>query len=204
MLSPVDEAHRRSFEAALLAVAPNDRDAWLDRSFGIETLPDDGPELPSGCVPYLPCDVDTLLRMVRLADVRATDTFVDVGCGLGRAVALTHLLTGAAAIGIEVQPALVHAARALAARVNAARVSVVEGDASELAGRTVTGSVFFLYCPFSGARLARVLAALEELARTRELRVCCVDLPLPPCPWLTPLPSDDSDRLTIYRSAPVP
>ena len=63
----------------------------------------------------------------------------------------------------------------------------------------VIGSVFFLYCPFSGARLAEVLAALELLARTRPIRVCCVDLPLPPCAWLTPAAPPDGD-LVIYRS----
>jgi len=45
-----------------------------------------------------------------------------------------------------------------------------------------TCSVFFLYRPFGGERLARVLGDLEHIARTRELRVCCIDLPLPRAP----------------------
>ena len=48
-------------------------------------------------------------------------------------------------------------------------------------------------------RLARVLEALEPIARTRELRVCCIDLPLPPCSWLTLDPPLAGD-LAIYRS----
>ena len=43
--------------------------------------------------------------------MQASDVFVDVGSGLGRAAALVHLMTGARAIGLEVQPALVAAAR---------------------------------------------------------------------------------------------
>ena len=61
------------------------------------------------------------------------------------------------------------------------------------------GSVFFLYCPFAGERLARVLGNLEDIARTRELRVCCIDLPLPPCSWLTLDPPLAGD-LAVYRS----
>jgi len=59
--------------------------------------------------------------------------------------------------------------------------------------------VFFLYCPFSGARLERVLDDLESIARTREIRVCCVDLPLPPRAWLA-LAAPPSGDLAVYRS----
>lgn len=131
--------------------------------------------------------------------MRAGDLFVDVGSGLGRAAALVHLLTGAAAVGIEVQPALVAGARALAARLNLAGVSFVEGDAAEAVAPLQAGSVFFLYCPFSGERLVKLLANLEMVARTRAIRVCCVDLPLPPCPWLEAAPPPSLD-LAIHRS----
>jgi len=195
-----DEAPPAAFRAALERVPPRERDAWLDRVFELDALPDDGPDLPSGGVPYLPSSVEVLLRVVDDASVRDGDVFVDLGAGLGRAATLVHLVTGAAAIGLEIQPALVHAARALATRLNLPRLSFVEADAASLAGPSVTGSVFFLYCPFSGERLRRVLADLERVARARPIRVCCVDLPLPPCPWLT-LASPPSGALTIYRSA---
>jgi SAM-dependent methyltransferase len=188
-----------TFRAALLSVPPTQRDAWLDLVFGLGELPEDGPELPRDCVPYLPCSVDVLLRMVEQTPVRASDVFVDIGSGLGRAAALVHLLTGAAAIGLEIQPRLVHAARDLAARLFVSRTSCVEGDATKLAGLITIGSVFFLYCPFSGDRLTKVLAELELIARTRTIRVCCVDLPLPPCSWLTLQPQLSGD-LAIYRS----
>jgi hypothetical protein len=134
--------------------------------------------------------------------VGPADVFVDVGSGVGRAATLVHLLTGAGAIGLEIQTALVHAARDLARRLPVSRVSTVQGDAAELVGYITIGSVFFLYCPFSGDRLARVLAGLESVARTRTIRVCCVDLPLPPCPWLRP-ESPPSRDLAIYRSTVV-
>lgn len=110
-----------------------------------------------------------------------------------------HLLTGAPVIGIEVQRALVLAARELASRFLLSRAPCIEGDAAELTRLMTIGSVFFLYCPFSGERLERVLDDLEPIARTRTIRVCCVDLPLPPRSWLTP-ESDLCGDLVIYRS----
>jgi len=140
-----------------------------------------------------------LLRMVDAADVRSSDVFVDVGSGPARAVAFVHLLTGATAIGLEIQPALVRAGRDLSSRLRLADVSVIEGDAAILAGRMTTGSVFFLYCPFSGARLGRVIDDLEPIARTRPLRLCCLNLPLPPRAWLIPEPNESGD-LVVYST----
>ena len=99
----------------------------------------------------------------------------------------------------EVLQKLVHAARDLATRLLLSRISSVEGDAASLARSMTIGSVFFLYCPFSGDRLANVLTGLEPIARTRMIRVCCVDLPLPPCSWLALEPQLSRD-LAIYRS----
>jgi SAM-dependent methyltransferase len=217
--APVNDPHRASAEriraglasgelppaalrAALAGVPPAGRDAWIDRVFGLEAIADDdGRGLPRGCVPYLPCAVDTLLRMIDHAEIGASDVFVDIGSGVGRAAVLVHLLTGASAIGLEIQPALAAASRDLAARLGVSRFRAIEGDAARLAGRALDGTVFFLYCPFSGERLEQVLAGLAPIARARPIRVCCVDLPLPPRPWLA-LASSPSGDLDVYRSAP--
>jgi SAM-dependent methyltransferase len=188
-----------TFRAALLDVPLTERDIWLDLVLGLDELHEDGPALPPDGVPYLPSSVDVLLRMVDASDLRSSDVFVDVGSGPARAVAFVHLLTGAAAIGLEIQPALVRAGRDLTSRLRLAGVSVIEGDAATLAGRMTTGSVFFLYCPFSGARLARVLDDLEPIARTRPLRLCCLNLPLPPRAWLIREPNGSED-LVVYST----
>jgi SAM-dependent methyltransferase len=194
MLMPVDPTQ---FRAALASVSPANRDAWVDRVLEVEIPSDES--LPHGCVPYLPAPIDALIQIAEHADVQASDVFVDVGSGVGRATVVMHLLTGATAIGLEIQPSLVDASRELAKRVGAEGVSVVEGDAALTTGLMLIGSVFFLYCPFSGDRLTKVLADLESIARTRPIRVCCLDLPLPACPWLA-LTSQPSAGLTIYRS----
>jgi SAM-dependent methyltransferase len=195
-----NRAEPQLFRAALLRVPPTERDAWVDSVFGLGELPEDGPDLPPGCVPYLPCPVDTLLRVVERAPVRSSDVFVDVGSGLGRAAALVHLLTGASVVGLEIQAELLLAARDLMRRLQISRVSCIGGDAATLTSAVDVGSVFFLYCPFSGDRLAKVLAALEMVARTRMIRVCAVDLPLPACPWLTLAEAEPPGALAIYES----
>jgi hypothetical protein len=216
MLRAVEETHQGSaewlsarvsnaalapeaFRTALMAVPAAERDCWLDLVLGLDSIPVDGPELPRGGVPYLPCPVDTLLRMVELAEVRPSDVFVDIGSGVGRTAALVGLLTGATTIGIEVQPALVVASRELEVRVRGLRLSVIEGDAAKLTDHLALGSLFFLYCPFSGERLEKILSELELIARTRQIRVCCVDLPVAPRTWLTRVP-DASGGLAVYRS----
>lgn len=180
---------RDRFRDALLAIAPAARDAWLDDTLGTNDLPADD-VLPRGCVPYLPCPVDATLRAIEHAAITADDIVVDIGAGIGRAAALLHLATGATVVGLEIQPRLVTAARALATRL-AAPLSFLEGDAADGVPR---GDVYFLYCPFSGDRLLGLLAQLETM---RPVRICCVDLPLPARPWLERVHADRD--LAVYR-----
>lgn len=172
------------FRAELAGVPAVERDAWFDWVLSLDVIPEDGPSLPRSCTPYLPCSVEALLGVVEHARVDALDVFVDLGSGLGRAAAFVQLCTGASVIGVEIQPELVRASRELARRVALRPFSVIEGDAPSLAGRVTNGTIFFLYCPFSGERLEQTLDGLEPIARTRQIRVCCVDVPLPPRPWL--------------------
>ena len=188
-----------AFRAALLDVPVRDRDAWVDLVLGLDDLPADGPALPAGGVPYLPCSVEVLLQLIDDVPIRSSDVFVDVGAGPGRAIALVHLLTGARAIGVEIQPQFVDAANVLTARLGLSRVRCIEGDAATVAASMVVGSVFFFYCPFSGARLEKVLDDLEPIARTRQICIGCVQLPLPPRSWLTRDPGRTGE-LEIYRS----
>lgn len=185
--------------AALQRVPAQDRDAWLDLVIGHGGLPDDDSSLPAGCVPYLPCSVGTVLEAVEQADVRASDVFVDIGSGVGRVLTLVHLLTGATCLGVEIQPALVVAANLTAQQLNLSGTRCVEGDAAALLQPIASGTVFLLYCPFSGPRLQAFLGQLEPIAHARSIRVCCVDMPPLETPWLAPLPSR-STALDVYQS----
>lgn len=208
LLEPAESMHRllrtnvrpspAGFRAALTSVPFLERDAWVDAMLELGAIPDDGPDLPPGGVAYLPCSVDALLEAVDVAGITAADLVVDVGAGVGRAAALLHLLTGARVIGVEAQRALVEAARTLSSVLPA--VSVVHGDAADLEALVPGGTVYFFYCPFSGARLERLLDDLERAARTRPLRLVCVDLPLPTRDWLTQVPGG-SGAVTVFTSA---
>lgn len=186
------------FRAELERVIAAERDAWLDQVLELDAIPEDGAALPVGCVPYLPCSVAALLRVIDDARVGASDVFVDVGSGVGRAAALVHLCTGARVLGLEIQPELVRAARQLAERLSLP-VTFVEGDAANLTRLVSGGTIFFLYCPFSGARLENLLIELGVTARTRHLRVCAVDLPLPASPWLK-LVSRSPEGVAVHES----
>lgn len=187
------------FRMAIDKVPAIERDAWVDAVFGLEEVLEDGPELPKGCVPYLPCAVDVLLRIAYQLPVRPKDVFVDIGSGMGRAAVLMHLLTGASAMGIEVQSGHVKAAQELTRRLRLSDVMFVQGDAVGRIQEFAEGTVFFLYCPFSGERVERFLANLESLARKRAIAVCSVDLPLPECSWLERVGAEFGD-LRMYRS----
>lgn len=179
---------------ALIAVPPAERDAWVDKLLGIAPPPPDA-ALPVGAVPYLPCGVDEILAMLRDVPIGGEDLFVDLGAGLGRVAMLVHLLTGARTRGIEIQPHLVEEARA--------RSRALEIDVAFELGNVVDcdldASLFFLYAPFNGALLARVLDKLRQLSQRRSFVVCTVDLELD-VDWLVPRPSSHR-AVALYDTA---
>jgi len=180
----------------LSSVPPRDRDAFVDELLGMEAPPPDVPDLPRGCVPYLPSGVEEILATVLEVPVRRDDVFVDLGSGLGRVMILVHLLTGARAVGVEIQEPLVRGARALCAELALAGVSFVHADAVHA---ELDGSIFHLHAPFNGEMLATVLRRLEDVARRRPIVVCAVWLELHGVPWLKPRRAS-SGALTVYDS----
>jgi len=181
----------------LLSVPPADRDVWLDELLGLEEAPPDLPDLPRGSVPYLPSGVEEILAMVREVPVEPDDELVDLGAGLGRVVILAHLISGARARGVEIQEPLVRIASARCAALALPAVSFVHADAADAADADLDGSIFYLYAPFNGETLARVLRRLEAIARRRPIVVCAVGLELPDVPWLSPR-TTSCVSLTLY------
>jgi hypothetical protein len=173
-----------------------DRDAWVDELLGIEPPPPDIPDLPRGAVPYLPCGVDEIVATVHELPVRPDDELVDLGSGLGRVAMLAHLLSGARTSGVEIQAPLVDRARARCAALGLTAVSFVHGDAAEAA---LDGSVFFLYAPFNGDLLARVMRRVEDVARRWPIALAAVGLELGDVPWLVAR-ATASTALTLYES----
>jgi SAM-dependent methyltransferase len=171
-----------------------DRDAWVDALLGFDDIPPDVP-LPHGAVPYLPCGVEEVLTMIDDVPLRVGDAFVDLGSGVGRVVALAYLVGGARAHGIEIQEPLVRAARERCHALGLDDITFEHADASAV---ELDGSIFFLYAPFNGALLSRVLERVAAVAARRTVIVCAVGLELP-VPWLRARASSTSS-LVIYDS----
>lgn len=110
-----------------------------------------------------------IFELVEQAQFTEEDVFYDVGSGLGQVPILVNLLSGAAAKGIEFEPAYSDYARLSAADLNLSRVTFIQADA-----RTADysdGTIFFMYTPFEGSMLQEVLAKLRGEAHRRRIRL---------------------------------
>lgn len=182
-------------------------DAFVDALLVARPVPAPTRELEPGMVPYQRTPARVVREMADRGGLAPGDLFFDLGSGLGQVPILVSLLTGAAARGVEREPAYCAFARATAAELALPRVEFVLADAREadLSG----GTVFFLYSPFEGAILAEVLERLRRLARDRPIRLFTYG----PCTapvaregWLVRLGpgGDHPHRLAAFRGPRAP
>lgn len=150
---------------------------------------------------YQPTPVRHILDMIQLSGLGQEDVLVDVGSGLGHVPMLASILSGARAIGIEVDPVYVRCARECAAGLGLELVTFAEADARD--ADLSAGTVFHLYTPFTGGMLRAVLERLRDEGERRAIRVCT----LGPCaevvaeePWLQAATAVDGDRVSCFRS----
>jgi histone methylation protein DOT1 len=138
---------------------------------GTDRLLDDDPAQPlPEMVPYQPTPALIILEIVKQTNLSPHDVFVDVGSGLGVVPTLVSLLSGAAAIGIEVQPSYCRHADECVRRLNLSDVRFICQDARQ-ADMSV-GTVFYMYTPFKGAMLQQVLERLHAEGLRRRIRLC--------------------------------
>jgi hypothetical protein len=189
---------RRNELLQWLAELPREvRDQAVEQYLGIAgPMPDHAPPGPD-LIGYHASSVAAVVQALVLAAVQPEDVLIDLGAGLGKVALLAHLLTGAHARGIELQPTLVEGARASATRFGA-DVMFSQGDVRR--ADLDAGTVFYLYAPFTGPVLAEVLARLFSVASKHAIVVCALGVDLHrTAPWLAPRPSD-SFWLTVYDS----
>jgi SAM-dependent methyltransferase len=98
-------------------------------------------------------------------------TFVDLGCGKGRALLLASQAGFREVVGVELNPALATTARANAELWTAAgkagsTIRVMQGDAVELTW-PAPPCVAFLFNPFGATLMARVVARMAAAFRDR-------------------------------------
>jgi SAM-dependent methyltransferase len=173
---------REAFVAMLEAEAPDVRDHLIEEILGIAYPPLDERKRPPDATLDNPSGLSEILFALRQARLGPDDTFVDLGAGPGKVVLLVALLSGARALGIELNGRLVARAEAASAALGLEKAGFVEGDI-----RSATlpeADVYYMFIPFLGS--AEVVARLAPLAARRKVRLFCQTLDLKVLPWLRP------------------
>jgi SAM-dependent methyltransferase len=165
-------------------------DDALDAHLG--TAPSDAPG--EHLIGYHATGNEPIGRLLAEVPLTERDVFIDLGSGLGKVCIAVALATRARVRGIELQPALVERARAAAASLGA-EVEFVEGDVRDV--DLSDGTVFYLYVPFTGPALARVLERLRAIEH--PIVVCALGVDLERATFLRRRPLDDF-WLAIYDS----
>jgi len=176
------------------------RDELLD---GVLQLPPPGTAittLPPDMVAYQPTPARHILALLARTQLTMDDVLLDFGSGLGHVPLLTAICTGAAAIGIEREPAYVDCARAGAHALQLSNVQFHCQDAR--AADLAPATLLYLYTPFVGAVLRDMLEILRRHCAGRSIRIAA----LGPCvaalaaqDWLLAEGTPAPDRITLFR-----
>jgi Histone methylation protein DOT1 len=150
---------------------------------------------------YQPTPARHIFDLIGLAELTESDVLVDLGSGLGHVPLLVSICTPGRSVGIESEAAYFERAQQCAQRLNLDRVTFIQDDA-RVADLT-TGTVFYLYTPFTGSILSAVLNRLQREAATRRIRICSYG-PCTPAiadePWLEPATTPKANRIALFRS----
>jgi protein-L-isoaspartate O-methyltransferase len=177
-----------------------ERDHLVEEVLGIAYPPLEEPEPVPELIAYAPSGYDEIVHALDVTGLQPGDRFLDIGSGLGKAVMLAALLTGAISSGVERDPNLHALAQSAARSLNLDNARFEQADALEMVMADV--DVVFMYLPFTGTTLARVLRRLLEAGRARPARagsrfLCSSALDLARYSELTPVGSPQS-WLQVY------
>jgi predicted RNA methylase len=148
------EALRVRFEE----VPMPERDHYVEEVLGIAYPPLEEPALGRELIPYVPSGYEEIIHAFDVTKLGEGARFLDVGSGAGKVALLAALLTGATAIGVECNSALVDLAELAAAELGVS-ARFCRGDARAVALDEV--DVVFMYLPFTGQALRDVMARLS-------------------------------------------
>lgn len=152
-------------------------DAFWDHRLGVATFgyhpsrgAKDDPRLQ---VHYTPTPYGHFFGILRHVGLGPDDTVVDLGCGLGRTVFAAAWAGARRAVGVEIEPTLVAAARRnhAASRLAGRDIEFVDAPAERYAHDDTT--VLFMFHPFGRDTMVDVRTRLEDALarRPRRLRV---------------------------------
>jgi hypothetical protein len=150
---------------------------------------------------YQPTPARHILDLISTCTFSSNDVLVDLGSGLGHVPLLVCMRAKIRTIGVEVQPEYAASAQETANHLNLSRIQFLAEDA-----RTAdlsSGTVFYMFTPFTGSILTDVVDRLYRQSRTKQIRICS----LGPCTrilraqtWLTPNKPPDTESIAIFRS----
>ena len=150
---------------------------------------------------YQPTPARHILDLVASCSFSNDDILVDLGSGLGHVPLLVSALTGIRTLGVEIKPDCAASAQEAAQVLNLRRVGFGAEDArmTDLS----SGTVFYMFSPFTGSILTDVLCGLRKQSKERQIRVCS----LGPCTrilrdqtWLRATKPPDTERIAIFKS----
>lgn len=148
---------------------------------------------------YEPTPVPIILKMVQVMEGFFSDReeiFYDLGSGLARVPLLVHLLTGLPTVGVENNPFCHRYGRIRRDALGLEkRVRLINQDAREVP--LEDGTIFFLYHPFEGEILKKVLKTLQQISQEKIIYIYSIGAcswELFSRPWLREIPFDDADH----------
>ena len=169
--------------------------AGFDRFYGISTF--ESPLTRTGLssafcdgLKYVPIDYLALKYLLAPIAFGPQDVFIDIGCGLGRAVLMAGRRPIRRAVGIEYDPRLVEKARHNVRHLRGARTTMEIRHEDATQAEYDAGTIFWMYNPFGEATMGRVLDLLRHSLDTvpRRVRIAYAHPALAPLldaqPWL--------------------
>lgn len=180
-------------------------DIFLNELLSDQPVPEAVLKRMPGMVFYQKTPARIIFDMAERAALNRHDIFFDLGSGLGQVVILVHLLTAAAARGVEYEPAYWYFAETCASRLNLSNVQFANQDARK--GDYSQGTVFFMYTPFEGCMLEEMLAILRKEAAKRVIRIFTYGpctFPVAQQDWLTCKHDITGDPYELYEFTSSP
>lgn len=144
-------------------------DIFINGLISFPPIPPPTRDLETGMVYYQKTPARIIFELVEKSQFTIEDVFFDLGSGLGQPLILVNLLTGIETNGVEFDPAFCGYACECAAELNLSNINFINADA-----RTVNysnGTIFFMYTPFKGEILNKVLSALKNESLQRKIKI---------------------------------
>lgn len=161
------------YRQALTTLPQHDWDGWTRRVFELHQAPPTTVTLTAEMVGYVTTHVVQVLEMA--SELTPDDVYYDLGSGIGFVPILAAWLSGARAVGVELEPAFVAMARERTAQLGLTeRVRFVQADLREVDYADATA--LYMFYPCRGQTLEQVIDRFEPVAVTRALKLYSLGL----------------------------